>query len=76
MIEFRYKCQCMHEEAIVMVKERTADQDVIEWIDFVVRPALGKDHDHRSPLCRAAKVEYLKIPFDDDKPIGSGKMQH
>jgi hypothetical protein len=76
MIELRYKCGCMSEETTLMVRERRAHEDIIRWMDFVVRPALGIDHQKRSPLCRADKVEYLKVPVEDEKPIGSGKTRY
>lgn len=75
MIELRYKCDCFPEERTLMVRERSADENVIEWMEEVVRPELAKDHHRRSPLCMASAVEHLKIPFDHGMPIGARRKQ-
>jgi hypothetical protein len=71
MIEIHYKCHCMPSEVSLLVRERTAEESVVEWMESVARPALGVDHATRSPLCMSSKMEYLKIPVDDDTPIGN-----
>lgn len=75
MIELRYKCHCMPSEVDLMVRERTASEGVVEWMESVARPALTDDHQRRSPLCMSNAVEYLKIPFDNDVPIGNRRKQ-
>lgn len=75
MIEIRYKCRCMSSEVELMVRERTGSENVVEWMETVVRPALGEDHQKRSPLCVSNAVDYLKIPFDENVPIGNRRKQ-
>lgn len=75
MIELRYKCTCFAEERPLMVRERAPAENVIDWMEAVVKPQLTEDHHRRSPLCQANAVEHLKIPVDDDMPIGNRMKQ-
>jgi hypothetical protein len=63
-VNVSYKCSCMTEEAIVAVADRIEGQDIMDWMDGEVGPALGRDHTARSPLCRETKTQYLKIAID------------
>ncbi len=66
-----YKCRCMAEEAQVFVRDRGKDQDVVDWVERTVGKALAADHRSRSPLCRADKTDYIKIPLHrDDEEVG------
>lgn len=66
-----YKCHCMQDQVTLTVRQRVAYENVVDWIEEVVRPALTEDHGKRSPLCFAGTVEYLKIPVDDNQPVGN-----
>lgn len=68
-----YKCQCMKEEAMVWVPDRTETQDVVDWVENVAGISIARDHAKRSPLCMSQVMEYMKIPHDggDNTPIGA-----
>lgn len=70
MIELAYKCSCMQDEQQFFVRERNDDEDIVDYMETVVRPALGIHHTKVSPLCQSPTVEYLKLPISDDKPLG------
>lgn len=65
MIEIKYKCQCMKEEVALQVIPRDVNRDIVEWMREIVQPAIGYDHKTRSPKCHRAKMEYAKIPMDE-----------
>ena len=65
MIEVKYKCRCMKDEAGVFVVPRDPNRDVVQWIDGPVMAAITYDHTTRSPFCRAEKLDYLKLPLDE-----------
>lgn len=60
-----YKCSCCAERELV-VTDRVKDTDIQIWMESIVSPCLAYDHSMRSPLCRAGKTEYIKIPFGED----------
>lgn len=70
MIEVRYKCSCLQDERKVMVKERTSGQNVVEWVEEVALVAISCNHAELSPLCVSTRMEYIKIPADEQLPIG------
>lgn len=72
MISILYRCRCMDAEAAVPVRDRLAVEDVVAWVDNVVRPALGADHQLRSPACRSTTTEYVKIPVPENAPFIGG----
>lgn len=63
----------MTSEARVNVRERTADEDVVDWVENVMGEAISKDHFARSPLCRATQMEYAKIPAPENASFIGGK---
>lgn len=65
MIEIKYKCRCMKAEAAVFVVPRDPARNVVEWIEGPVMSAVGYDHTTRSPFCRAEKLDYLKLPVNE-----------
>jgi hypothetical protein len=65
MITIFYRCTCMAEEAVITVPSRRETEDIIQWMDNVVAPALYLDHRGRSPKCSEATMEYLKIPLPE-----------
>jgi hypothetical protein len=64
-----YKCSCHASEREVCVPDRVPDTDILEWME-IVQGCIGYDHKARSPHCRASKVEYAKIPIEEDQSIG------
>jgi hypothetical protein len=76
VVEFLYKCSCMPRERAFYVRERLPNESIIDFMDKAVRPALSIDHRSRSPLCAATRLEYLKMPVDENKPIGAAKTAH
>ena len=61
MVEIRYKCKCMREEAIVQVNHRGKNEDILNWMKNVVTKAIFLDHKIQSPYCTAKNTEYVKI---------------
>lgn len=78
MLEILYKCgHCTQEERAVRVPFRDGAQDVVEWMEEVVAPAIARDHRERSPLCMAAVMEYVKIPAPENAPhVGGRPVAH
>jgi len=61
-----YRCACLVEEVTLTVPARLESADVVAWLDEVVRPAITADHRRRSPGCRTATSEYVKIHMDPE----------
>lgn len=68
-----YKCSCMNKETTINVPNRREGVDILEWME-IVQICMGFDHRSLSPHCRAGKVEYAKIPIDENMPIGAKKI--
>lgn len=68
----RYKCTCMIQEASVSVAARRKDEDIEKWMSHL-QAALTVDHRDRFPFCTSEKLEYAKIPFEENKPIGAAE---
>jgi hypothetical protein len=69
MIDARYKCACMTQEALVLIAERRPNEDISDYMGYVSM-ALSTDHRRRSPLCLAVTMEYVKLPADNPAGIG------
>ena len=62
-IGVRYSCAlCGLEDVEVAVRIRGRDEDVIQWMENAVMPALGRDHFNRSPECHPSTLTQVKIP--------------
>ena len=70
-IEIKYKCRCMLKERDVLVVARSSGEDILDFMERMQK-SIGKDHRQQSPFCQATKMEYAKIPIEDDE-IGSAK---
>lgn len=68
MIEVRYKCLCMDAERSVSVRPRTVLEDVVDWVDGVMRQAIAQDHRLHSPRCLSTTSEYVKIMVPENAP--------
>jgi hypothetical protein len=66
MIEVRYLCRCMVEEAVLQVRPRRKGEDLIEWINEGLGPVLFADHKRRSPQCPSTKTEYCKFEVPEN----------
>ncbi len=72
-VKIRYKCACLQDEVTLDIQARRPHQDIAEWMENIVTPALGVDHRKRSPICQATAVEYLKLAVPEDgRNIGEG----
>jgi hypothetical protein len=77
MIECKYKCKCTKEEQTFYVEERNPINDVVCWVEQVVRPALHEHHQKLNPKCRQRAVKWLKIPLPDNADfVGQGERKH
>lgn len=73
--QLRWKCRCMQDEAPIDVRARARGDDIADWMENVVTPAVTKAHRERSPLCRATALEYLKLPVPEGGgPVGSSRQ--
>lgn len=75
-IAITYKCKCMAAEETIMIDARQEGEEIIWWMDNTLGPAIAKDHRWRSPVCIATTMEYVKIPVEDDRPIGGPMKEH
>lgn len=73
MIGLQFKCSCMSKDRKVFVRERLPDEDISTWMEQVVQVQLSAAHFSVSPLCRATKMEYVKIPVSrvEGSPLGA-----
>jgi hypothetical protein len=70
MTAVRYKCRCMAEEVVFDMPARRFNEDIADFMERMQK-WLGEDHSQRSPFCRSATTEYVKLPVPEDRPIGS-----
>jgi hypothetical protein len=70
-IEIVYKCHCMSVERSLHIKARYKDEEILDFMERV-RSSIGLDHHSRSPICAATKMEYAKVPIEDNE-IGGAK---
>ena len=71
MIRILYTCgACGLEDVGLDIRERGENEDVIQWMNDVVKPALGEDHRRRSPYCLASTLDAVKIPNTGTQRIG------
>lgn len=70
-----YTCrQCGIDEREIRVRERTADENIIAWMN-AVQTAVGEDHLRMSPACRSQTCD-LKIPLaNKNAEIGQAVRQ-
>ena len=63
-MDILYRCKCMKADQPVHVPDRISGTDLMHWMSTLTT-CINYDHQARSPLCMAFKMEYVKIPFDD-----------
>lgn len=59
MIEVRYKCSCMAEEASVCLPYRSPAEGIVDWFEGTLVEAISADHHARSPLCQSLIMLYI-----------------
>lgn len=64
-----WKCRCMQDQAEVEVAERLPDQDIVHWVEQTVAAAVTRAHASLSPVCRATRMEFVKIPAPENAPF-------
>lgn len=64
-IECRFTCRrCAADKEPFLVRYRRTNEDIVEWVEGAVGPAMGAAHAKRSPLCMAQHVD-LMLPIDE-----------
>lgn len=64
-IQCMFTCKfCGLVKAPFTVRWREQGEDVVEWIEKAVRPAMGKAHLALSPMCRAPHAD-LMLPMSE-----------
>lgn len=77
MIPVQYWCNsCGVRGATVIVRERFMTENVVEWLEGAVTPAISIDHRHKSPLCDAEKMTQVKIPLAGDGSRVGDPVKH
>ena len=70
-IAVHYTCRmCGVEDAIVNVRARGEEQDVVNWLQETCARAIYNDHIARSPQCPATSISEVKIPIAGADKIG------
>jgi len=67
MIEIKLKCKCTDGEVGLVVRERSESEDIADYMEYI-QGKIGIWHQSRG--CLETKLEYLKFPLSEDKPIG------
>jgi hypothetical protein len=64
-IQCRYSCEgCGLFRVAVNVRARTTE-DVVEWFEKVLTPALSNDHTQRSPHCTSRMMKEVLVPLEN-----------
>lgn len=68
-----YKCRCMAAERTIACPDRVEGQDVVDWMEGSVTPAVAANHSRFSPRCFSRTMEYVKFEIDPsgETPIGN-----
>lgn len=76
-VELRYSCRdCGLHRVSCTVPARTADQDVVEWVEASMRLAAA-DHHRRNPGCRPREFAEVLLPMDQRTGrVGMPPYQH
>ena len=75
MITCLFSCDgCGLVDSPVRVRDRAENEDVVYWMEKVCMEAVGMQHSLLSPMCRAKKLKYLKIPIDKEEGSWIGKQ--
>jgi hypothetical protein len=66
--ECRYRCRCG--ERSFRVRYRRPGEDLIAWIESVVRPGMGEAHRRFSPFCASPHCDLMMPVSEGAKGIG------
>lgn len=62
-MNIQYRCRCTKGAVRdIVVTDRVPNTDLGVWMQMVVQPSVSYDHMVRSPLCRSASMEEVRIP--------------
>lgn len=76
-MKIKYKCRCMDNEREIAVRSRQHDEDLLLWMGVVVQTTISGDHAVASPYCLCEKMQYVKIPTDENASgIGMEVVKH
>lgn len=76
-MKIKYKCRCMVKEREIEVRPRRHDEHILLWMGLAVQTTIGGDHAVASPHCYREKMEYVKIPTDENaNGIGMDVVKH
>ena len=76
-ITCRYSCSlCGDERVSFEVPIRKTDQDILDWMETCVNPALTKEHGRRSPDCHPETMSRLMIPAPSGSPKIGRPVEH
>lgn len=64
------KCKCTDGEVGLDVRDRNEGEHILDYMNHV-QGEVG--HWHQFRQCSETKLEYLKMPLTEDKPIGVSK---
>jgi hypothetical protein len=74
-ITIQYSCfLCGLKDVPVEVKERSQDQDLMDWMNDV-GILLSGDHNVKSPNCRPKQLSNIKIPISGRDKVGGPVVQ-
>lgn len=80
MITLLFTCdECGLEDEKVIVRARESSEDIIKYMELTITPAVQHVHQKLSRKkngfsCRAKKITFLKIPFDNEPGSWIGKQ--
>lgn len=61
---------CNPHEQTLHVRYRRANEDIKDYMNYVTKEVTFH-HRALSPNCTSPRLEYLKLPAKDNKPIGT-----
>jgi hypothetical protein len=74
LIRCLYSCVLCDSLDIAVDVPARGEEDAAAWMETVTMK-IGEDHQRRNPLCRATKIDTLKIPITGANKIGGEPIQ-
>jgi hypothetical protein len=75
VIACKYSCPLCGLRRVTVYVSIRLNEDVVEWMNKQVTPALMRDHEFRSPGCRATEFSEVMIPVTGANKIGGPTIQ-
>lgn len=70
----KYKCKCGEHTFVVRYREK--DENIVDWLENAVRPAMGEAHTKNNAMCTATNAD-LFLPIDEEGDgVGMKKVVH